>query len=311
MFIDEVTIKVEAGRGGDGKIAFDKNMMALGPTGAQGGRGGNIYLQGVSDLGALRKFRFKKDFKAQDGQIGRGQFRDGSNGSDLTLEVPVGTVVHGLKQELEIKEAKEKFLIAKGGIGGRGNFHFKSATNTSPQEFEFGREGESFEIKLELKLIADVGLVGLPNAGKTTLLNQLTKASAKTANYPFTTLEPNLGAYYNLIIADIPGLIEGASSGKGLGIKFLKHIERTKVIFHLISADSDDPVKDYLTVRQELINYGKELKDKPEEIFLTKKDLVSEERINQILSEIKKDVISISIHDSESIKKVKEKLAKL
>jgi GTP-binding protein len=236
MLIDDVEIKISAGDGGKGAVAFNKNLMNLGPVGGRGGNGGSVYFEGVSDLSALNQFRFKKDLRAEKGEDGRGQFRDGAAGKDLVLKVPVGTVIHNLdrKTDFEIIKIGEKVLGALGGHGGKGNFLFRSARNTSPTEFQYGLPGENFKIRLELKLIADVGFVGLPNVGKTSLLNKLTRASGKVANYPFTTLEPNLGVYYDLILADIPGLIEGASSGKGLGIKFLRHIERTRVIFHFI-----------------------------------------------------------------------------
>ena len=179
-------------------------------------------------------------------------------------------------------------LIAKGGKGGKGNWFFRSSINTSPKQFEEGKPGEYFELRLELKMIADVGFIGLPNVGKSSLLNELTKANAKVANYPFTTLEPNLGVYYDLILADIPGLIEGASTGKGLGIKFLRHIERTKVLFHFVSADSADPIKDYKTVRTELEAYNKLLLEKPEYIFLSKSDVVTSDVISKIKKDFKK-----------------------
>ena len=246
MLIDDVTIRVRAGNGGRGAVAFDKNKMALGPAGGSGGNGGRIYFEGVSDLGALNQFRYKKELTAENGEGGKGQFNDGPDGKNLILKVPVGTVIHNLTTETnqEIIKIGEKIIAAKGGLGGKGNFLFRSPRNTSPRRFQPGLPGEEAALRLELKLIADVGLVGFPNVGKSSLLNELTKAKAKVANYPFTTLEPNLGVYYELILADIPGLIEGASSGKGLGIKFLRHIERTRILFHLISAESTNPKND-------------------------------------------------------------------
>ncbi|TAK95156.1 hypothetical protein EPO05_05005, partial [Patescibacteria group bacterium] len=207
MLIDDVTIKIKAGDGGSGSVAFNKNMMHIGPTGGSGGNGGSIYLEGVSDLGALRQFRFRKALESEKGQDGRGQFRDGRDGRDLVLKVPVGTVVHNPKinQDSEIIRTSERLLVAKGGHGGKGNFLFRSPRNTTPEQFQLGLAGESFELRLELKLIADVGFIGFPNAGKSSLLNELTNAHSKVANYPFTTLEPNLGVYYSLILADIPG----------------------------------------------------------------------------------------------------------
>ncbi|MBX4190376.1 GTPase ObgE, partial [Candidatus Parcubacteria bacterium] len=240
MLIDDITIKVVAGKGGDGTVAFNKNMMSLGPTGATGGHGGDVYVEGISDLGALTRLRNAKVFKAGDGEVGGRQYNDGPDGEDLIIKVPVGTVIHNLdlKTDQEITKIGEKIQIARGGRGGKGNFHFRSSTNTSPRQFKEGLPGEKYQVRLELKLIADVGLIGLPNAGKSSLLNELTRANSKVANYPFTTLEPHLGVYYDLILADIPGIIEGASEGKGLGIKFLRHVERTKVLFHLISSET-------------------------------------------------------------------------
>ena len=270
MLIDNVIIKTGGGDGGKGAVAFNKNMMSLGPVGGSGGNGGNVYVEGVADLSALRQFRFKKEFFAENGLNGRGQFCDGNDGEDIILKIPTGTVVKNLTakiepisaptdgstiwDEFEILKIGERILIAKGGHGGKGNFLFRSPKNTSPVRFQLGLPGEKFEISLELKLIADVGFIGFPNAGKSSLLNELTAAKSKVANYPFTTLEPNLGVYYELILADIPGLIEGASIGKGLGIKFLKHIERTKILFHFISAESENLEKDYQIIRNELKN---------------------------------------------------------
>lgn len=316
MLIDDVTIRLKAGDGGDGSVSFNKNMMMLGPTGGSGADGGNVYFEGVSDLGALRQFRHKKEFLAKDGENGRGQFRDGHTGEDMLLKVPVGTVIHNLttEKDIEITKVGEKTLIAKGGRGGKGNFLFRSPRNTSPKRFQSGLPGEGFEIRLELKLIADIGFVGFPNAGKSSLLNELTKASAKVANYPFTTLEPNLGVYYELILADIPGIIEGASKGKGLGIKFLRHIDRTKIIFHFVSAESENVAKDYKTIRKELGKYNQEMLKKKEFLFLSKSDTLPEKDLKKKLAALKKlnkNVIPISIYDFDSIEKVKKILNKI
>lgn len=227
MIVDEIQIIIKGGKGGDGSVSFDTSKGGRGPSGARGGHGGSVYLEGVSDLTALNKFRYKKEFCSEDGENGRSKFRDGSNGNDIVLRVPIGTIVHNLdtKKDFEIVKVGQKEIMAKGGRGGRGNWFFRSSTNTSPREFEYGTQGEIFNVLLELQMIAEVGLIGLPNAGKSSLLNAITKAEAKVATYPFTTLEPNLGDFYGMIIADIPGLIEGASGGKGLGIKFLRHIK--------------------------------------------------------------------------------------
>ncbi|MCR4323096.1 MAG: GTPase ObgE [Candidatus Azambacteria bacterium] len=316
MLIDDVTIRIKAGDGGRGSVSFNKNLMALGPAGGDGGDGGSVYFEGISDLNALAQFRHKKVFFMKHGEYGRGQFKDGADGEDLILKVPVGTVIHIVEtgESQEIMHTKDRVLAAKGGLGGRGNFKFRSPTNTSPTQFQVGTPGEAFTIRLELKLIADVGLVGMPNAGKSSLLNELTGARSKVANYPFTTLEPSLGAYYELILADIPGLIEGASHGKGLGIKFLKHIERTKTIFHLISAESEDLVRDYKIIRKELETYSKELAKKPEYVFLSKSDMIPPKEMKAKIAAVKKlnkDAIAISIHDEDALEKVKGILNKI
>jgi len=316
MLIDDVKIKVRAGRGGDGAVAFNHSKAAVGPTGASGGRGGSIYFEGVSDLGALGQFRFRKELVAENGGRGKRQLNDGANGKDLVLKVPVGTVIHNLStaKDDEIVSVGQSLLAAKGGRGGKGNFKFRSSVNTSPMEFQEGLPGEQFNIRLELKMIADVGLIGLPNVGKSSLLNELTKAKSKVANYHFTTLEPHLGSYYGLILADIPGLIEGASEGKGLGVKFLRHIERTRVLFHLVSAESEDPVKDYKSIRNELGAYNKALLEKDEYLFLSKTDLLDAKIIKGKLAKLKKlnkKAVVLSIHDVNAIDLVQKILNKI
>jgi GTP-binding protein len=313
MLIDDVVIQVGAGHGGKGAVAFNKNLMSLGPAGGSGGHGGSVYCEGVSDLSALNQFRFKKVLRAEDGKNGKGQFSDGPTGADLVLKVPVGTVVHNLdaNTDIEVTRIGERVRIAEGGKGGKGNFHFRSARNTTPKQFQSGLPGEEFSFRLELKLIADVGFVGLPNVGKSSLLNELTKARAKVANYPFTTLEPNLGVYYDLVLADIPGLIEGASEGKGLGIKFLRHVERTKVLFHFVSAESIDPAKDYKTIKNELKAYNKLLAKKKEYLFLSKSDVIPPAELKKKITKLKKlnpSLLPISIYDFESVEKVKKLL---
>lgn len=316
MLVDDVKISVKAGKGGDGVVSFNKNMMEQGPTGGSGGIGGNIILKGVSDIGALSKFRYKHNFIAEDGKDGMIQNRDGANGKNLLLNVPIGTVVYRNEDELicEINKINEEHIVAKGGKGGRGNFHFRSSKNTSPKEFEYGKEGQEYNLRLELKLIADIGFVGLPNVGKSSLLNELTNAKSKVANYAFTTLEPALGVYYELILADIPGLIRGAHVGKGLGIKFLKHIERTKVLFHFIASDSNNQIEDYHTIREELKKHNKLLLDKEEYILLTKIDNVKKDVVEKIINDFKKiekDIIPISILDDNTLLPVKEILNKI
>jgi GTP-binding protein len=311
MLIDDVKIKIAAGNGGRGAVAFNTNLNTLGPAGGSGGNGGNVFGEGVSDLSALNQFRFRKEFKAENGRDGRGQFRDGVTGKDLILKLPIGTVVHNVTtgEDTTIEKVGERLLVASGGHGGKGNFQFRSARNPSPKQFQHGLPGEAFDVRLELKFIADVGFVGLPNVGKSSMLNRLTNARSKVANYAFTTLEPNLGAYYELIIADIPGLIEGSSAGRGLGIKFLRHIERTRTLFHFISSESPAPAEDYKTIRNELGAYNKELLLKPEHLFLTKSDVATPEEIKKKLTALKKinkDAIAVSIEDPESIKKVEK-----
>ena len=297
MLIDDVTINVSAGNGGNGKVAFNSNMQSLGPVGGSGGNGGSVIFEAISNIDALAQFRNQKSWHAKDGGNGRGQFIDGPRGDDLLLKVPTGTVIHNLDtdNDHELINVGDRVVVAQGGLGGRGNFHFRGPENTSPKEFEPGTKGEVFEIRLELKLIADVGFIGLPNVGKSSLLNELTNAKSKVANYQFTTLEPNLGAYYGKILADIPGLIEGAHTGKGLGIKFLRHIERTKVLIHCIAGDSLDPESDYQTVRAELGKFNAKLLEKPEHIVITRSDMGT-------LPAFHPDALRVSIYDLDSIK---------
>ncbi len=316
MLIDDVTITVIAGDGGDGSVAFNKNKMELGPTGASGGNGGSVYCIGVADIGALTRFRNSKEASAPGGEIGGVQYRDGKDGVDVEFPVPVGTVIHNLdtKESEEITAIGHRLLLAQGGKGGRGNYHFRSSTNTSPKRFGRGTAGQRWHIRLELKLIADVGLVGLPNAGKSSLINELTRAQQKIANYPFTTLEPGLGVYYELILADIPGIIEGASSGKGLGIKFLRHVERTRTLLHLISCESADPVSDWRVIRAELGAYNPALLQKEEVVLLTKTDLVDSATVKRYRGQFSAEGIKalpFSIHDSKAIASLESIFRKL
>jgi GTP-binding protein len=311
MLIDEITIRFTAGNGGNGRAAFNKVKRMQGPSGGDGGKGGNIYLEGSLDIGALALYSNKKEIKAKDGKNGGASFTDGTRGEDIVLAVPIGTHVVNLDTNYvdEIVTIGQRILVAGGGNGGRGNYKFRSSTNTTPMEWEKGTRGDSAEYRLELSLIADVGLVGLPNAGKSSLLNELTKAKSRVANYPFTTLEPHLGSYYGTIIADIPGIIEGASSGKGLGVKFLKHIERTSTFFHLISAESEDVLRDYQVIRAELKAYNPALLKTQEYVFLTKSDMRTPLEIKAMVKQLKTKKITaipLSILDSESMKKVQD-----
>ncbi|MBV9159326.1 MAG: GTPase ObgE, partial [Candidatus Kaiserbacteria bacterium] len=316
MLVDDIEMRLIAGAGGKGAVAFNKVPLMLGPTGGDGGRGGSIYFEAIADIDALRPFASRKEIKAQDGGNGRGQFVDGKDGADLILKIPAGTRITNLETGFsrELTHAGERMLAAGGGNGGRGNFKFRSSINTSPREFEEGKPGDSAYYRLELLLIADVGLVGLPNAGKSSLLNELTAAKSRVAGYAFTTLEPHLGAYYGFIIADIPGLIEGASEGKGLGFKFLRHIERTRTLFHLVSAESDDVARDYRIVRDELGKYDPTLLSKDEYVFLSKTDAVSPDECSSKLEELKAAgvrAMPISMLDPDSIEQVRKLLNRL
>ncbi|MCA9364798.1 MAG: GTPase ObgE [Candidatus Moranbacteria bacterium] len=313
MLIDEVTIDVKAGHGGNGVVRFTKTKMSQGPTGGNGGRGGNVVAHAVADLGALRQFRTKKEVEAEDGKDGGQNTKTGADGKTAIFLVPVGTILTNTEtgEKIDMTHPGQEVVVARGGNGGFGNYHFRSSRNTTPMRANDGKHGEEKSFTLELKMIADVGFVGLPNIGKSSLLNELTNASSKVANYQFTTLEPSLGVYYDLVLADIPGLIEGASEGKGLGYKFLRHIERTRVLFHFVTADTKDPLGDYQTIRQELEKYNPTLAQKPEWIIISRSDEVGQERIQEIRSlfaKEKREVTVLSLLDEESVKEVKKLL---
>ena len=307
--IDEVRITIKGGDGGDGLVHFytDASRSKGGPDGGNGGNGGSVYFEGVSDITKLNQFRHSKVYSAQNCQPGGRNQRSGKKGNDLIIPVPVGTVVnYDNGSSVEVLKVGQKILMAKGGSGGRGNFVFRSATNQTPKQAEPGFKCQPKKLFLQLKLIAQIGLIGLPNAGKTSLLNELTRANAKVANYAFTTLEPNLGiSRSGHVIADIPGLIEGAAVGRGLGVKFLKHIERTKLLVHCVSVESSNPLKDYQTVRTELANYSSTLAQKPEIIVLTKSDLIDINTLNRLQKQIGADVVT-SIIDTDSIKQLSD-----
>lgn len=317
MLVDEVTIKAVAGKGGDGLVAFrrEKFIPRGGPWGGDGGDGGSVFIQAIQDIGALKPYRHKKIWQAEDGAAGGIAKKHGRSGKDLILFVPVGTVVKDTKtgETYDLVTISDKMLIARGGKGGRGNWYFATSIHQTPRFAQKGTRGEEKKLILELKLIADVGFIGLPNAGKSSLLNELTNASVKVASYPFTTLEPNLGALNGLILADIPGLIAGASQGRGLGSKFLRHISRTKVLAHLISVESADNLQDYAIIRQEVENFSPDLTDKQEIILLTKTDLVSNKKLSkklERLKKLKKKVLPVSIHDWDKIQRLRQFLLK-
>jgi GTP-binding protein len=313
MLIDEVEIKYKSGDGGDGlaHLYHDGQRPKGGPDGGNGGKGGDIFAKAVSDISKLSLYRYRKEFSAEDGQPGGINKRTGKDGQDLTLEVPVGTqILFDNGTSVDLDQPGQTVTLAQGGRGGKGNFMFRSATNQTPTEFTRGQKKPWRSLRFKLKLIADIGLVGLPNAGKTSLLNELTTAAAKVANYAFTTLEPNLGVTKgNYVIADIPGLIEGASQGKGLGFQFLKHIERTRIIAHCLAADSPSLASDYQVIRQELENYGLTLSQKPEVVILTKSDLLSPAELESKMSQVGA-VFAVSIIDDLSLKNLSDFLTK-
>ncbi|OGI63638.1 hypothetical protein A2914_01645 [Candidatus Nomurabacteria bacterium RIFCSPLOWO2_01_FULL_41_21] len=330
-FVDEIKIHAEAGRGGDGVVRWrqEKFIPKGGPAGGDAGRGGDFYVIGVRDVGILAQYKAKHEFIAGRGEDGGNKSLHGANGEDYVLELPLGSVITNLATDEKwyLNEVGQKILLLKGGYGGYGNEHFKSSVNTTPQERNVGEEGERADFLIELELFADVGLVGLPNAGKSSLLNALTNAEAKVGDYAFTTLDPNLGAFYGFIIADIPGIIEGASEGKGLGVKFLKHIKRTKMLAHLISLDSErepsasdgagnkNPMERYLEVRKELEKYGNDLDKKEEIIVLTKSDLMEDKKVlMKVVKDFKKiseNVFVLSLFDDESVKAFHDELVKI
>jgi GTPase len=308
MLVDNVGLIIKAGNGGDGAATFLQNEMTAkgGPDGGNGGKGGSIYFQGSTNINDLREFRYKKMIIAKSGTSGKKYKQHGKNAENLIIYLPLGTKTTDASsgEIIEIIDTVTPILAARGGKGGKGNVEFKSATNQTPRYAEKGTLGEEKKLFLELKIIADIGLIGLPNAGKSSLLSVLTNANPKIADYPFTTLEPNLGMLEKYTIADIPGLIEGASKGKGLGFEFLKHIEKTKVLVHCIDASSEDVQKTYSTVRHEFEQYNTSLLDKPEIILLTKTDLADKKTIEKnakILKKNGKKILNVSIYDPKSL----------
>lgn len=291
MFIDYAEIEVKAGKGGDGAITFrrEKYVPKGGPSGGNGGKGGDVIIQAHHNLSTLLDFRYKRQYKASNGEIGGSSLKDGKNGKDVIIKVPMGTLIRDAETNKVLFDLNEdkQVIVAKGGKGGKGNSNFATPTNQAPRFAEEGKAGKERKIILELKLIADVGLVGFPNAGKSTLISKISSARPKIADYPFTTLEPNLGIvrykdFNSFTVADIPGIIEGAHKGKGLGDKFLRHIERTKILLFLIEITSENWQKDYNILFNELQSYSKKLADKIKIVSLSKADLVDEAAIKKL-----------------------------
>ncbi len=320
-FLDQVKIYIKAGNGGDGSPSFrrEKFIEYGGPDGGDGGKGGSVILKAEQNLNTLIDFRYQQHHKAKRGENGAGQNRTGKSGQDLILKVPMGTQVFEEDNKTliyDFTKISEEFTAASGGKGGLGNTRFKSSTNRAPRKFTKGTQGEEFTIWLQLKTIADIGIIGLPNAGKSSLLASVTNANPKIANYQFTTLNPNLGvaSYDNkeITIADIPGLVEGAHKGTGLGIQFLKHIERCKSLLHLIDITSEDLKKNYQQVKNELKKYSNKLIKKKELIVLNKTDLVDEKKVNNIIKDFKKntksEIVTVSTFNKTSVSKIKSKL---
>lgn len=315
--IDQVTLHAQAGRGGDGVVRWlhMKGKEKGGPAGGDGGRGGDIVIEGVRDLAALAQYRFTKKFRADKGENGGNNNKHGADGRDVVLKVPVGTVAKNTVtgEAVEILSEGQRETIFRGGAGGFGNAHFKSSVNQNPFESREGKPGQGGDIEISLKLIADVGLIGFPNAGKSSLLNELTNARSKVASYAFTTLDPHLGDFYGYVLADIPGLIEGASAGKGLGARFLKHIERTRFLVHLVSAEQEDLASAYRAIRGELSSFGRGLAEKKELVVLSKIDLLSagerEEALGALRNACGKEVMPLSILEPELVKAFSDRLA--
>lgn len=314
-FVDEITLHLKAGDGGNGIVSWlhEKGKEFMGPAGGDGGKGGDVYFKAVRDIARLASYRYGNLFAAGRGGAGERKSRHGKDGADVELEVPIGSVITNRKtgRAFELLKEGERIRVLHGGRGGFGNEHFKSSRNVRPRESTSGRAGEEADFHVELRLFADAGLIGLPNAGKSSLLNELTSARAKVGAYQFTTLEPNLGAFDGFILADIPGLIEGASEGRGLGVKFLRHITRTKLLLHCIALDQEHLPRVYATVRGELIAHAPELGEKKEVIVLTKADTRTQAEIKKAVTALRRknrDVLVVSIIDDALLKEFKEKL---
>ena len=306
---------LSAGRGGDGVVRWrhEKGKPRSGPSGGNGGDGGDVFVEAIRDIGALARYRSLKEMTAGDGEAGRAGSEHGKDGKDLVLAVPIGTVVRNQRtgRTVELLNEGDREIILHGGKGGLGNEYFKGSTNTAPRQATEGKPGEEADFFFELQLVVDAGFVGLPNAGKSSLLNALTNARAKVGSFPFTTLDPNLGDLYGYILADIPGLIEGASIGKGLGHTFLRHIKRTKTLVHCVSLELEDPLSAYQSVRAELKAYDPALKEKPELVVLTKTDITTSEvvaRTQALFAKEGKEAHALSILDDDSIKAFRDTL---
>ncbi|MFP4027006.1 MAG: GTPase ObgE [Candidatus Brocadiia bacterium] len=317
-FVDEAEIYVKAGDGGDGRASFrrEKYVPKGGPSGGDGGEGGDIIIKANENMGTLLDLVSRKQYLAGDGEDGKTKKRDGADGEDVVIEVPVGTVIRDIDTDLVLKDLTEEgqsVVVAEGGQGGRGNVHFATSTNQAPTEYEEGTEGEERNLRLELKLIADVGLVGKPNAGKSTLLSRISAAHPRIASYPFTTLEPQLGivdteAYRRFTVADLPGLIQGAHNGRGLGDEFLKHIERTRILVHLVDIvplDESDPVENYHSIRDELKLYSEKLAKTPEIVAANKIDLPgANQGVERLREELDCEVIPVSATRGDGLKQL-------
>lgn len=315
MFIDQLKITAKAGDGGNGVVRWrhEKFVPMAGPAGGDGGNGGSVYIEAVRDNTVLSKYVGATHFEADAGQPGQKKSLAGHNGKDITIQVPVGSKVTDQERDrvYELTSDGQRICILEGGRGGFGNEHFKSSTNRSPEESTPGRLGEEGSFLIEVVLAVDVGLVGQPNAGKSSLLNALTNAKSKIGAYPFTTTEPHLGDLYGFTIADIPGLISGASEGKGLGHKFLRHVSRTKMLLHVISLESADVLEKYYTINKELSEYDKSLLSKEEWIILSKKDLANKDYIEEAIKavdKLKKRVFVVSTETSEGVKELQDSL---
>lgn len=328
-FIDEMTVHIKAGKGGNGVVRWLHEYAKEfgGPSGGDGGRGGDVVIRAIADTFYLRKYQHTKEFFAAEGDYGSGNSSKGSQGDDLIIDLPIGTIITRI-EDINIHDSQtvvnpvvtletvgQEVRLLKGGSGGYGNEHFKGPSNQKPEEWTPGKPGEEGMFHIEVRMIADIGLIGLPNAGKSSLLNALTKADVKVGNYEFTTLEPNLGTMFGVVLADIPGLIEGASEGKGLGHTFLRHIQRTKILVHCVSLEQsiDDMVAVYKTIRNELSEYDMELGQKKEYVLLTKSDVIDPSEIEgkkqEFISKLKlkeEEVRAISVYDVDGLKGLRE-----